>query len=364
MIVGVLGGGQLARMLALAGHPLGVSIVALDPAADACVAPVARHLRAGWEDRAALDELARSCDVVTFEFENVPSGAAEFLAARVPVRPGVDALRVSADRAAEKALFRRLGMGTAPFAAPSAAADLAAAAREVGFPAILKTRHSGYDGKGQTVVRNLDELAAAWGLLAGAPAILEGFVAFERELSVIAARRANGEIAFWPVSENTHRAGILRVAISRPGDPRQAAAEQQARALLESLDYVGVLALELFDVGGELLANEFAPRVHNSGHWTPHGAETSQFENHLRAVLDLPLGATSALGHVAMVNFIGGVPAREKLLAIPNLHLELYGKAPKRGRKIGHATVRAADPAACARLTAELAALAAAAADG
>ena len=351
-------------MLALAAHPLGVRVIALDPARDACVGSVATHLCAAYDDVAALDELARQCDVVTFEFENVPAAALDRLAARVPVRPGVEALRVSSDRVAEKNLFRRLGMATAGFAAPAVEADLDAAARDLGFPAILKTRHSGYDGKGQALVRNAAELTAAWRALQGAPAILEAHVPFQRELSIIAARSASGEIVCWPVSENTHRAGILRVALSRSADPLQAQAEQQVRALLEALDYVGVLALELFVVDGRLLANEFAPRVHNSGHWTPLGAETGQFENHVRAVLGLPLGATKAIGHVAMVNFIGGLPDRAALLAVPNLHLELYDKVPKRGRKIGHATVRAADAAGCSVLAARLEALATAAADG
>ena len=207
----------------------------------------------------------------------------------------------------------------------------------------MKSRRLGYDGKGQVVLRSAEDLAPAWDSMKGVPSIVEGFVNFQREVSIIAARRPAGEIVFYPLSENRHRGGILRVAECRDQDGLQQQAEQHVRQLLEALDYVGVIALELFEVEGQLLANEFAPRVHNSGHWTIEGAETSQFENHLRAILDLPLGSTAARGQTAMVNFIGGLPDHVELLAIPDAHLHLYDKAPRKGRKVAHATLRSDD---------------------
>lgn len=364
MIVGVLGGGQLARLLALAGHSLGIRTIVLDPAPDACAAAVATHLRAPFGDDEALAGLAARCDVVTYEFENVPAAAVSVLSARVPVRPGPDALRIAGDRIAEKSLFRRLGMQTAEFAPVYDAAGLFAAATRTGLPAILKTRHAGYDGKGQVVVRDAAALPAAWAQLGHAPAILEAMVPFERELSIVAVRGLDGGTAFYPLTENTHRDGILRLSLSRPGHPLQARAEALATRLMAELEYAGVLALELFEAGGELLASEFAPRVHNSGHWTLHGAETSQFENHLRAILGLPLGATGAPGAAAMVNFIGGLPDPARVLAVPCARLESYGKQPRHRRKLGHATVRARDEASCERLAGQLLELAAAAGDG
>jgi len=213
----------------------------------------------------------------------------------------------------------------------------------IGWPAILKSRTQGYDGKGQSVLKCLDDLKPAWELLQGAPAIVEGFVPFQREVSIIAVRSTSGAIVYYPLSENLHSGGILRVSECRDGDAMQKLAESYVSRLLEALDYVGVLALELFEVDGQLVANEFAPRVHNSGHWTIEGAETSQFENHLRAIADLPLGATSPIGKSAMVNFIGGLPATDDVLKISNAHLHLYDKAPRKGRKVAHATVRADD---------------------
>jgi len=361
MRVGVLGGGQLARLLALAGQRLGISITCLDPATDACAAGVARHIRAAFDDTAALDALAAASDVVSCEIEHVPPSALEWLGRRVPLRPSPAALRAASDRLAEKHLFRELGMATPAFAPVSGADDLEPAALAVGLPALLKTRHAGYDGKGQRLVRDRGELAAAWRALGGAPAILEAQVNFSREVSVIAARGADGETVIYPLSENIHRQGILRLALSRPADPFQARAEALVARLLQALDYVGVLALELFQSGDELLANEFAPRVHNSGHWTLRGAATSQFENHLRAVLGLPLGPATPVGTAAMVNFIGRMPDTAAVLAVPHAHLHVYGKAPRPQRKLGHATVSTADAARCNELAARLAALAAAA---
>ncbi len=339
MRIGILGGGQLARMLALAGYPLGLEFSVLEPAADACALPLTRPVRSAYDDPAGLTQLAEACDRVTYEFENVPADAVAWLEQRVEVRPSPAALAVARDRLHEKRLFQEQGIGTAPFAPVDGPEDLERALASVGLPAILKTRTLGYDGKGQVVLNEGDEPAAAWKRIGGVPAILEGFVPFRREVSLISVRDANGTCRFYPLSENTHRDGILRLSLSRPEDPLQDQAETLARRVLEALDYVGVLAIEFFDLDGRLLANEMAPRVHNSGHWTIEGAVTSQFENHLRAVADLPLGETTPLGHAAMVNLIGAAPPTPDLLRIPGLHLHLYGKAPRPGRKIGHLTL-------------------------
>lgn len=349
--VAVLGGGQLGRMLALAGIPLGLHFRFLDPSPHAPAAAVGDLVVGELGDETALAEVARGADLVTYEWEGVPAGAARFLGARLPVRPGDRPLEVSQDRLVEKDTFRGLGIGTAEYAAVGSRTELDAAIAVVGLPAVLKTRRGGYDGKGQAVVREGRDVDAAWASLgAGSvPLILEAFVAFDREVSVVAVRGLDGTTACWPVVENEHRAGILRV--TRAPAPDLAAdtvrtAEAIAAGLLGELDHVGVLAIELFDVGGTLLANEFAPRVHNSGHWTIEGAVTSQFENHLRAVLGLPLGGTAARGPSAMVNCIGAVPDPAAVLAVPGAHLHDYGKEPRPGRKVGHVTVVADTPAA------------------
>ena len=340
MKLGILGGGQLARMLALAGHPLGVSCVVLDPAPDACSNVVADQIVGEYADVDALDQLAARADVITYEFENPPSESVARLSRSRPVYPSVTALAVARDRLQEKMLFRDLGIGTPDFAVVDSLADLEAAVARIGFPSVLKTRTLGYDGKGQFVLRADTDLAAVWQETCGVPCILEGFVDFCREISALAVRGRDGEVAFFPVTENTHADGILRLSVPRAGDPMQGQAENYARLLLEKLDYVGVLTLELFDTGDGLLANEMAPRVHNSGHWTIDGAVTSQFENHVRAVLGFPLGSC-ALRHpaVAMVNFIGNMPDSGDVLQIEGTHLHTYGKTGRTGRKVGHATI-------------------------
>jgi len=337
--VGILGGGQLARMLALAGHPLGARFVTLDPAPDACAGAVSRHIAGNYDDRAKLEEFAAMADIVTYEFENVPAESVTYLAEKLPVYPPPLALAVSRDRLREKTLFRELSIPTPNFCPVASVDDLSRAALEVGLPAVLKTRTLGYDGKGQAVVRSAGDIEAAWARVGGAECILEAFVPFEREISVVAVRGRAGEAIFYPVSENTHRDGILRHTACRPGDPMQKAAEDYVRRLLEHFGYVGVLALELFDVGGALMANEIAPRVHNTGHWTIEGAETSQFENHIRAITGLPLGGAAAARVSAMVNFIGTIPPARAVLKIKDAHFHDYGKAAKPGRKLGHATV-------------------------
>jgi 5-(carboxyamino)imidazole ribonucleotide synthase len=341
MKVGILGAGQLARMMALAGYPLGVDFIFLDPSADACANPLGEHLHGDYHDPKLLAELVERADVVTYEFENVPASVAEFLSSHTQVHPSPQALAVAQDRLVEKTFFNGIGIPTPTYAAVDSLEALAGVMAKIGYPAILKSRTQGYDGKGQSVLKSADDLADAWQLLEGVPAIVEAFVPFSREISIIAARSVSGAIAFYPLSENVHRGGILRVSICRADDAMQAQAEDFCTRLLEALNYVGVLALELFEVDGKLIANECAPRVHNSGHWTIEGAETSQFENHLRAVMDLPLGATTAVGKTAMVNFIGGLPLYEDVLAITGAHLHLYGKEPRKGRKVAHATLRA-----------------------
>jgi len=341
MKVGVLGAGQLARMIALAGVPLGLEFIFLDPSADACANRLGEALIGDYNDPKLLAQLAERADIVTYEFENVPAEVAEFLASHTQVHPSPKALAVAQDRLVEKTFFHDIDIPTPDYAAVDSLESLEQAMTTLGYPAILKSRTQGYDGKGQSVLKSVDDLKAAWEQLQGAPAVVEAFVPFTREVSIIAVRSVSGEIVFYPLSENLHRSGILRISECRADDAMQKQAESYVSHLLEALDYVGVLALELFEVDGKLVANEFAPRVHNSGHWTIEGAETSQFENHLRAILDLPLGSTAPVGNAAMVNFIGGLPKTEELLAIHHTHLHLYDKAPRKGRKVAHATIRA-----------------------
>ncbi|MDP3876300.1 MAG: 5-(carboxyamino)imidazole ribonucleotide synthase [Methylobacter sp.] len=358
MKVGVLGAGQLARMIALAGIPLGLEFIFLDPSADACANRLGEPLIGDYNDPILLAQLAERADVVTYEFENVPAEVAEFLASHTQVHPSPKALAVAQDRLVEKTFFHDIGIPTPDYAAVDSLEDLAQAMTDIGYPAVLKSRTQGYDGKGQSVLKSANDLKPAWELLQGVPAVVEAFVPFNREVSIIAVRSVSGEIVFYPLSENLHRGGILRVSKCSTDDAMQQQAESYVSRLLEALDYVGVLALELFEINGQLLVNEFAPRVHNSGHWTIEGAETSQFENHLRAILDLPLGSTRAVGKSAMVNFIGGLPETEELLAIPHAHLHLYDKAPRKGRKVAHATVRAENAEQLSVLIQKLTALA------
>lgn len=345
MKVGILGGGQLARMIALSGYPLGLNFVILDPDPNAGASGLSEHLLGAYDDPALLALLAEKADVVTYEFENVPAHVAEYLSSHTTVYPPANALAVAQDRLLEKTFFNELGIETAPFATIDSLEDLQQAMPSIGYPAILKSRRLGYDGKGQVVIKASEQLAEAWDAMQGAASIIEGFVPFRREVSIIAARRPSGDIAFYPLSENQHSGGILRIATACQDDPQQMMAQDYVRRLLEKLEYVGVIALELFDVDGHLLANEFAPRVHNSGHWSIEGSETSQFENHLRAIVDLPLGSTKTRGHAAMVNFIGGLPDSEQVLDIANAHLHLYDKSARKGRKVAHATVRCDDAA-------------------
>jgi 5-(carboxyamino)imidazole ribonucleotide synthase len=298
-------------------------------------------------DEAALTRVRDGAAVVTYEWEGVPAaGARAVEAAGTPVLPPPVALDVAQDRLREKELCRRLGIGTPAFVAVDDRSDLERAVKELGTPSVLKTRRGGYDGKGQTVLRERQELGSAWAELGGVPLILEAHVPFDRELSVLAVRDRGGATACWPLVENHHAGGILRRSLAPAPEvstETQRAGEAIAGRLLEELGYVGVLAVELFDVHGELLVNELAPRVHNSGHWTIEGAVTSQFENHLRAILGWPLGSTAAVGASAMVNCIGAVPDPADVLTIPGAHYHRYGKTPRPGRKVGHVTITAAD---------------------
>jgi 5-(carboxyamino)imidazole ribonucleotide synthase len=347
--VGVLGGGQLGRMLALAGAPLGVACIGLEPTPDPPMAVAAEVIRAPYGDPGALAELADRCDVVTIEVEHVPVDALAWLADRVPVRPSPAVVSVTQDRWPEKQAFQRLGIDTAPFARPE---DLSG-----GFDTgtIVKRRTGGFDGRGQVRLEagagaaRLAEVVAEL----GGGCVVEGVVPFERELSVVAARGVDGAVACYPLVENRHRDGILRETLApapvagsaATGSGRELAvgASEMVTRFMHDLDHVGVLALELFEVGGRLLANEVAPRVHNSGHWTIEGAVTSQFEQHLRAVLGWPLGDPSSAGAAGMVNLIGTEPDPAAVLAVPGAHLHRYGKTPRAGRKLGHVTVVALD---------------------
>ena len=345
MKIGVIGGGQLGRMLALAGTPLGMNFAFLDPAPDACAAALGEHLRADYGDQDRLRQLADEVDLVTFEFESVPAETVAFLSQFVPVFPSAEALRIARDRWFEKSMLKELGIPTPEFADVLSQDDLDAAVASIGLPAVLKTRTLGYDGKGQKVLRKAEEVTGAFAELGSVPCILEGFVPFSGEVSLIAVRGRDGQTAFYPLVHNTHEDGILRLSVASSHHPLQALAEDYASRVLTKLDYVGVLAFEFFEIDGGLKANEIAPRVHNSGHWTIEGAECSQFENHLRAVTGLPLGSTAKLGESAMLNFIGAVPPVEKVIAVEDCHLHHYGKAFKAGRKVGHATLRCPDRA-------------------
>ncbi|GAC1624188.1 MAG: 5-(carboxyamino)imidazole ribonucleotide synthase [Candidatus Acidiferrum sp.] len=355
MTIGILGGGQLGYMLALAGYPLGLRFRFLDPSPEAPVGRIAQRITADFQDRAALEKFASGLEAVTYEFENVPVVATRFLAERVPVFPPPAALEEAQDRIREKHLFQRLGISTAEFAPIASPDQFDSAIKKIGLPAVLKTCRMGYDGKGQWILRTKEDVTRAKAELTPAQfvtpqneasLILERFVPFTRELSILAVRSRKGETAFYPLVENHHRSGILRFSLapapSLPA-PLQQAAEVAARSVLEALEYVGVLCIEFFEVDGGLLANEMAPRVHNSGHWTIEGAVTSQFENHLRAILDLPLGSTATHGACAMLNLIGDLPESQEVLAVPQAHLHLYGKEPRPGRKLGHMTLRAAN---------------------
>jgi 5-(carboxyamino)imidazole ribonucleotide synthase len=340
--IGILGAGQLGLMLAQAARDLDIGCRFYAESADVPAASMGPVVTGAMDDEEQLARFADGLAVVTYEWENIPILAARRIDAITPVRPSVRALEASQDRLIEKTFFAGLGQRTARFAPVDSRNPLNDAMDALGFPLVLKTRRLGYDGKGQLIVRRPADGLSAWQALGGAPLIAEEFVRFGRELSIIAVRGHDGAIACYPLIENSHQDGILRTSLAPAPNvtaETQAAAERCATAVLRALDYVGVLAIELFDVGGQLLVNEMAPRVHNSGHLTIEGAVTSQFENHVRAILGWPLGQTSVRGYAAMVNLIGDQPPAAELLAVPGARLHLYGKAPRPGRKLGHVTI-------------------------
>ncbi len=359
--VGVLGSGQLGRMFALAARRLGYRVHTFSPDTDTPTGQIAdREVVAAYEDLDAVRDFARQVSVVTFEFENVPAGTAEAVAALVPVRPGGAVLHVAQNRLREKTFLARNGIPCAPFRHVTTRAELETALDELGTPAILKTAGFGYDGKGQARISRLDEADAAWEALGGQECVLEGFVAFEREVSVVAARGLDGAFVHYGLIENAHVGGILDVSVCpAPAVPHAVAAEGVAitRAVFEALDVVGTLCVEFFlTPGHQLLVNEIAPRPHNSGHLTIDAHVTSQFEQQLRAVCGLPLGSTEQVRPAAMANLLGevwadGIPDWARTLAMPNVKLHLYGKEEARlGRKMGHLTALADTPENAARL--------------
>jgi len=340
--VGVLGGGQLGRMMAIAGIPLGLDFVFLDPSAEACAGTLGELLRADFSDAAAARQMASMVDVATFDFENVPQETARALEEIRPLYPPSGALGSCQDRLVEKEILTGLGIRVAPSHAVSSRTDLLEGLDLLSYPAVLKTRRLGYDGKGQVLIRDQEDLERAWQQLGDHDLILEAFVPFEAECSLIAVRGINGETRFWPLTRNVHSEGILALSLAGSFDQSlQEKAEAVIQAVLDHFSYIGVLTLEFFVLDGELLVNEIAPRVHNSGHWTIDGAETSQFENHLRAITGMPLGGTRANREALMFNWIGELPDREHILSIPGVHWHDYGKSARPGRKIGHATLTA-----------------------
>ena len=347
--VGVLGGGQLGRMIALAGYPLGLEFRFLDPAgAESPAGQLAPCVAAAYDNTEAVADFSDGLDAITYEFENVPADSLDALGSAAPVLPPRRALAVAQDRFLEKQCFQELNIATPKFVAVSMRSELDGALGFLGTPSILKTRQMGYDGRGQTTLRDKSDAPSAWEAVGEQPSILEQRVDFEEEVSIIAARSRHGAVRYYPLAHNSHKEGILRVSWADPtgADEAEVSLTEQARQaiskILERFDYVGVLALELFVKQGKIIANEIAPRVHNSGHWSIEGAPCSQFENHLRAVLDLPLGETHGTRPAAMVNLIGALPNPAHILqAVPGAHLHFYGKEPRPNRKVGHITVLA-----------------------
>ena len=327
-------------MLALAGYPLGIRCLFLDRGTETPGAQVAPSLVGDLEDAARLGELASRSDVLTFDWENISGSSLTPLEKITKVRPPRAALEVSQDRIAEKALFAKLKIPVAAHAAIESEQELVAATKKIGLPGVLKTRRLGYDGKGQFVLRETEQIGEAWEAIGGKGLIYEKFQAFSREVSLVGARSAAGDTVFYPLSANTHAGGILRYGVAPFAHVQlERTAKLYLKRVMNALDYIGVLCIEFFVVNGRLVANEMAPRVHNSGHWTIEGCVTSQFENHLRAICDMPLGSTRALGHTAMVNFLGKMPELDRLLAIDGLAFHDYGKEPRPGRKLGHCTI-------------------------
>ena len=351
--IGMLGGGQLGRMFTVAARSMGYEVILLDPDKESPAGKLATdHVCASYEDQTALDYIAKTCDAVTTEFENVPASTLETLAATCPVRPGAHAVAITQDRIHEKTFLRDKHFPTAPFAVIRSIQDLQQAIAQVGAPAILKVSRFGYDGKGQFSLNSADDIDAAWNALNGEACVLEQRIPLDIEVSVVLARGVDGEIRSYPVAENVHKNGILDVSIvpARIDDAIAEKCIEMAKDIATALDYIGVMAVELFISNGELLVNEIAPRPHNSGHYTLDACVTDQFEQQVRAVCGLPLGDTTQLTPVAMINLLGDIwhdgqsPDWNKLLDHPNIKLHLYGKREARpGRKMGHYNVIASN---------------------
>lgn len=338
--LGILGGGQLARMLALSAYPLGIQTLCIDPNPEACAGEVTKVITAELTDESALDNFLSAVDIVTYETENIPLSCADSIAKTHPLNPSVEALKISQDRLYEKTFFQSLQIPTAQFVGIASEAELKKAVEDLGLPAVLKTRRMGYDGKGQIILKTPEDISSAWSSIKNSALILEELISFKYEVSLIAVRNCHGEIRFYPLARNQHNQGILH-STQAPFihvDLQQQAQNQMIK-VLEKLAYVGIMTIEFFYDGNQLIANEMAPRVHNSGHWTIEGAQTSQFENHLRAIFNWPLGCTEAVGDCFMLNCIGEMPSPETYLQIPEAHYHTYGKSPRPGRKLGHVTL-------------------------
>jgi len=340
MKVGIIGGGQLGQMLALSSINLGIKSIFLDPSNNCPASIVGEHICADFDDQEALAQLANKSDVVTFEFENVPTIAAKFFADKLAVFPPSSALNIARDRLYEKTLFNDLNIATPNFRAVNSQIELENAVSAIGLPAVIKTRTLGYDGKGQKVIKYAIDAQNAFAELGGNPLIVEQLIKFEHEISTVAVRAQSGEIKYYPITQNTHQNGILRLSVVKPNHPLQNLAYEYTARVLNYLNYVGVLAFEFFVLGDNLIANEIAPRVHNSGHWSIEGSFTSQFENHMRAVANLPLGDTNLkVKHCAMLNLIGNLPKLAQVLEMQNIYLHDYHKQSRVGRKVGHLTI-------------------------
>ena len=346
--VGIIGGGQLALMLAQSVQRLGVRCTVLDPDEQCCASALCEQIVGDYDDPVALKQLAEACEVITYEFENVPAAAGEVIKPLKPIHPNPDALGYAQDRHRERSMFKELDIAVPEYRAVDDAESLQQALEELGTPAILKARTLGYDGKGQALINDAATAENAFESIGSVPAILDQFVEFERELSIVATRSIDGDIAYYPLSANVHRGGILRVSKAPARDVSAQIVEQAqhaARQILNRFEYVGTIAVEFFQIGtgsnATLVTNEIAPRVHNTGHWTIEGAQTSQFENHMRAVMGMELGSADPIGHSAMVNIIGDEPRAGALDSMPQAHVHMYGKSPRPGRKIGHVTLNA-----------------------
>lgn len=346
MKVGILGGGQLARMIALAAYPLGIETLCFEPAENATAGHVTNLIKGNYDNHKLLDLFTQQCDVITIESENIPIKTLEYTQERcAKVRPGSLALYYSQDRLHEKSLCRALQIPTPLFFSVENQDELLTARKSLNYPIILKTRRFGYDGKGQWRFYSDQELSEFLLQFPKGSFIAEEFISFETEVSLVSVRNAKGKMLFYPLSENIHENGILRISKAPLLDTNlQTKAESFATLIAEKLDYVGVFALEFFVKGEELVFNEMAPRVHNSGHWTIEGAVTNQFENHVRAICDLPLGSCESRFPTTMFNCIGKMPSKNEILAFPDCHLHDYQKTPRKGRKVGHITLCGDNP--------------------